>query len=150
MAVFCCSFNKNWVNLAFYDITKLDFWGGNAPPPQKVGGQVPPPPAPPIPPPMHGYFVVSSPYERFRNTILLVAITVTWSDTPACAVLFLPTQQVRSIADREWCYRSVGVWPPSDWQVINGNTYSWLCHRSSCIFKEAMREFFITVAIINR
>ena len=47
----------------------------------------------------HGYFVVSSPYERFR--ILFVAITVTWSDTPACAVLFLPTQQVRSIADRE-------------------------------------------------
>ena len=25
-----------------------------------------------------------------------MAITVTWSDTPACAVLFLPTQQVRS------------------------------------------------------
>ena len=47
----------------------------------------------------YGYFVVSSPYERFR--ILLVAITVTWSDTPACAVLILLTQQVRSIADRE-------------------------------------------------
>ena len=47
----------------------------------------------------HGYFVVSSPYmyERFR--ILLVATTVTWSDTPTCAVLFLPTQQVRSIAE---------------------------------------------------
>ena len=29
----------------------------------------------------HGYFVVSSPYEWFR--ILLVAVTVTWSDTPA-------------------------------------------------------------------
>ena len=44
----------------------------------------------------HGYFVVSSPDERLR--ILLVATTVTWSDTPACAVLhvFLPTQQVRS------------------------------------------------------
>ena len=47
----------------------------------------------------HSYFVVSSPYERFR--ILVVAITVTWSDMPACALLFLPTQQVRSIADRE-------------------------------------------------
>ena len=44
----------------------------------------------------HGYFVVSSPDERLR--ILLVATTVTWSDTPACAVSFLPTQQVRSIA----------------------------------------------------
>ena len=52
----------------------------------------------------HGYFLVSSPYERFR--ILLVAVTVTWSDTPASAVLFLPTQQVRSIADREWRCRS--------------------------------------------
>ena len=52
----------------------------------------------------HGYFVVSSPYERFR--ILLVA-TVTWSDTPACAVSFLPTQQVRSIADREWRCRGL-------------------------------------------
>ena len=52
----------------------------------------------------HGYFVVPSPYERFR--ILLVAITVTWSDTPACAVLFLPTQIVRSIADSEWRCRS--------------------------------------------
>ena len=52
----------------------------------------------------HGYFVVFSPYERFR--ILLVAITVTWSDTPACVVLFLPTQQVRSIADRELRCRS--------------------------------------------
>ena len=66
----------------------------------------------------HGYFVVSSPYERFR--ILLVAITVTWSDTPACALLFLPTQQVRSIADREWRCHSGSVWrliwPPSDWQ----------------------------------
>ena len=39
----------------------------------------------------------------------------------ACAVLFifLPTQQVRSIADREWRCRSVGVWPGSDWQAIN-------------------------------
>ena len=55
----------------------------------------------------HGYFVVSSPYERFR--ILLVAITVTCSDTPTCAVLFLPTQQVRSIADREWRCRSGSV-----------------------------------------
>ena len=55
----------------------------------------------------HGYFVVSSPYERFR--ILLVAITVTWSDTPACVVLFLSTQQVRSIADREWRCRSGSV-----------------------------------------
>ena len=57
----------------------------------------------------HGYFVVSSPYERFH--ILLVATTVTWSDTPACAVLFLLTQQVRSIAEREWrCSSgSVGV-----------------------------------------
>ena len=56
-----------------------------------------------------GYFVDSSPYERFR--ILLVAITVTWSDTPACALLFLPTQHVRSIADREWhyCSGSTGV-----------------------------------------
>ena len=51
-----------------------------------------------------GYIVVSSPYERFR--ILLVATTVTWSDTSACAVLFLPTQQVRSIADHEWRCRS--------------------------------------------
>ena len=34
----------------------------------------------------HGYFVVSSPYEQFR--ILLVAITATWNDTPACAVLY--------------------------------------------------------------
>ena len=48
----------------------------------------------------HGYFVVSSPYERF--CILLMAVTVTWSDTPASAVLFLPTQQVRSIVDCEW------------------------------------------------
>ena len=39
--------------------------------------------------------MVSSQYERFR--ILLVALTVTWSDTPACTVLFLPTQQVRSM-----------------------------------------------------
>ena len=28
MAVFCCSYDKNWVSLAFYDITKLDFGGG--------------------------------------------------------------------------------------------------------------------------
>ena len=49
----------------------------------------------------HGYFVVSSPYEQFR--ILLVAITVTWSDTAACTV---PTQQVRSIADHELRCRS--------------------------------------------
>ena len=55
----------------------------------------------------HGYFVVSSPYERFR--ILLVAITVMWSDMLACAVLFLSTQQVRSIADREWRCRSGSV-----------------------------------------
>ena len=56
----------------------------------------------------HGYFVVSSPYERFR--ILFVAITITWSDTPACAVLFLPTQQVQSIANREWrCHSGICI-----------------------------------------
>ena len=99
----------------------------------------------------HGYFVVSSPYERFR--ILLVATTVTWSDTPAPHVQYYFCQL--SKFDRSLC--SVGVWsgqwPPSDWQV-KGNTYSWLymCHRSSCIFKETVSVFFATstVAIISR
>ena len=61
-----------------------------------------------------GYFVVSSPYERFR--ILFVAITVTWSDKPACAVIFLPTQQVRSITDCEWrCRSGICIFRRRDW-----------------------------------
>ena len=40
MAVFCCSCDKYWVSLAFYDITRLDFGGGGGgrgviPPPQQ-------------------------------------------------------------------------------------------------------------------
>ena len=53
MAVFCCSYDKNWVSLAFYDISKLDFWGGQCPPfTESGGGGASAPPAPPIPPPM--------------------------------------------------------------------------------------------------
>ena len=45
-----CSYDKNWVSLAFYDITKLDFWWGNAPLHRKWGDKCPPCPPPPPPP----------------------------------------------------------------------------------------------------
>ena len=62
--------------------------------------------------------------------------------------IFLSTQQLSSIDRRDvngaTAQLTCGQWPPSDWQV-NGNTYTWLCHGSSCFFKETVSECFVTV-----
>ena len=47
----------------------------------------------------HGYFDVNS------------SVYYLWSVTPACAILFLPAQQIRSIDIMNGLSHSVGVWP---------------------------------------
>ena len=69
-----------------------------------------------------------------------MAITVTWSVTPA--VPFLPTQQIRSVVNgaatlhQGWCQTQATS------RCIN-------CYRSSCTFKETMSEFIAAVPIIS-